>query len=183
MTLLSLFWAFVQVGALSIGGGYAAMPLIQEQVVTLHGWLDMTGFGDIVAIAEMTPGPIAINAATFVGTRIAGVPGALTATLGCILPACIMVSLLSLLYRRYRALPLMQGILGALRPVVVALIAGAALSLLKTALFTSADILEPLQLVLFAAALVLLRKKRCGPIAAMLLCGGVYLLLYLPAML
>lgn len=183
MTLLSLFWAFVQVGALSIGGGYAAMPLIFNQVCTLHSWLTPEEFAHLVTIAEMTPGPIAINAATFVGTRIAGVPGALTATLGCILPACIMVSLLSLLYRRYRALPLMQGILGALRPVVVALIAGAALSLLKTALFTPTDTLELLQLVLFAAALVLLRKKRCGPIAAMLLCGGVYLLLHLPAML
>ena len=74
-----------------MGGGYAAIPLIQEQVVSLHGWLSMQEFTNLVTIAEMTPGPIALNAATFVGTRIAGTGGALLATFGCILPSCILV--------------------------------------------------------------------------------------------
>lgn len=72
MIYLQLFLSFLQIGALSFGGGYAAMPLIQEQVVTLHGWLSMEAFTDLVTIAEMTPGPIAVNSATFVGTQIAG---------------------------------------------------------------------------------------------------------------
>ena len=82
MIYLQLFLSFLQIGALSFGGGYAAMPLIQAQIVTEHQWLSMSEFTDLVTIAEMTPGPIAINAATFVGTRLAGVPGALTATPG-----------------------------------------------------------------------------------------------------
>ena len=89
MIYLQLFFSFLQIGALSFGGGYAAMPLIQEQVVTLHGWLSMEAFTDLVTIAEMTPGPIAVNSATFVGIQIAGPGGAVVATLGCILPSCI----------------------------------------------------------------------------------------------
>lgn len=84
MIYLELFWSFFQVGLFSIGGGYAAMSLIQDQVVDIHPWLTMTGFADIMAIAEMTPGPIAVNAATFVGIQVAGLPGALIATIGCI---------------------------------------------------------------------------------------------------
>ena len=90
MIYLQLFLSFLQVGAFSIGGGYAAMPLIQSQVVTSHGWLTMSEFTDLITIAEMTPGPIAVNSATFVGIRIAGVGGAVIATLGCILPSCLL---------------------------------------------------------------------------------------------
>ena len=81
MIYLELFWSFFQIGLFSIGGGYAAMPLIQNQVVDIHPWLTMTQFADIMTIAEMTPGPIAINSATFVGIRVAGFPGAIVATL------------------------------------------------------------------------------------------------------
>ena len=88
MIYLQLFWSFLQIGLFSIGGGYAAMPLIQAQVVQNHPWLNMSEFTDLVTIAEMTPGPIAINSATFVGIRIAGIPGALIATFGCICRHC-----------------------------------------------------------------------------------------------
>ena len=94
MIYLQLFWSFLQIGLFSVGGGYAAMPLIQAQTVQLHGWLTMNEFTDLVTIAEMTPGPIAVNSATFVGIRIAGLPGALVATLGCIFPSLFIVSLL-----------------------------------------------------------------------------------------
>ena len=79
MIYLELLWSFFQIGLFSIGGGYAAMPLIQNQVVDIHPWLTMTQFADIITIAEMTPGPIAINSATFVGIQVAGLPGALVA--------------------------------------------------------------------------------------------------------
>ncbi len=180
--LLALFWSFVQVGAFSVGGGYAAMPLIQTQVCEAHPWLTAQEFSHLVTIAEMTPGPIAINAATFVGTRLAGLPGALAATLGCILPSCIIVSLLAWAYRRWRSMALMQGVLQALRPVVVALIAGAGLSLLRTALWSGAVTpagTDLIQLALFAAALLLLRRKKWNPIATMLLCGTVYLAIHM----
>ena len=95
MIYLQLFLSFLQIGALSFGGGYAAMPLIQQQVTENHSWLTLTQFADIMAIAEMTPGPIAINSATFVGIRVAGIPGALVATFGCVLPSCVIVTLLA----------------------------------------------------------------------------------------
>ncbi|MEI3521698.1 MAG: chromate transporter [Anaerosacchariphilus sp.] len=92
MILLELFFSFLQIGAFSFGGGYAAMPLIQAQVVTKYHWLSMAEFTDLITISQMTPGPIAINSATFVGIKISGVPGALVATMGCILPSCIIVA-------------------------------------------------------------------------------------------
>ena len=134
MQYLALFWSFFQIGLFSIGGGYAAMPLIQHQVVELHPWLTMTQFADIITIAEMTPGPVAINSATFVGIHIGGIPGALVATAGCVLPSCIIVTILATIYYRYRQLSLMQGILAGLRPAVVAMIASAGLSLLSLSL-------------------------------------------------
>ena len=82
MIYLKLFWSFIQIGLFSIGGGYAALPLIQNQVVELNKWLSMEEFVDLITIAEMTPGPIAINASTFVGTRIAGIGGAIISTFG-----------------------------------------------------------------------------------------------------
>ena len=104
MIYLELFWSFFQVGLFSIGGGYAAMSLIQDQVVDIHPWLTMTGFADIMAIAEMTPGPIAVNAATFVGIQVAGLPGALIATIGCIFPSCVIVMALAYMYYCFRGL-------------------------------------------------------------------------------
>ena len=100
MIYLQLFLSFLQIGAFSFGGGYAAMPLIQEQVVLQHSWLTMDSFSNLVTIAEMTPGPIAVNAATFVGTQIAGIPGAIIATFGCILPSCLFVTALAYIYTK-----------------------------------------------------------------------------------
>ena len=135
MIYLELFWSFFQVGLFSIGGGYAAMPLIQDQVVDIHPWLTMTGFADIMAIAEMTPGPIALNAATFVGIQVAGLPGALIATIGCLFPSCVIVMTLAYVYYRFRGLSIVQGVLAGLRPAVIAMIASAGISLLILALY------------------------------------------------
>ncbi len=183
--LLELFWAFFQIGAMSIGGGYAAMPLIRAQVVDLHRWLTMTEFTDLITIAEMTPGPIAINGATFVGTQIAGLPGAVVATAGCVLPSSIIVLTLAWLYNKYRNLSVIQGVLSGLRPAVVALIASAGLSILLTALWGSsspADWINEFQIIpclLFAAALTGLKKFKLSPVAVMLGCGGIGIVLHL----
>lgn len=90
MIYIQLIFSFLKVGLFSIGGGYAAMPLIQSEVVVKYGWLTMKEFTDLITIAEMTPGPIAINAATFVGIRIAGLLEQLFATFGCIIPSCLL---------------------------------------------------------------------------------------------
>lgn len=140
MIYLKLFLSFIQIGLFSIGGGYAALPLIQNQVVDLHGWLSLSEFVDVISIAEMTPGPIAINSATFVGIKIAGIAGALVATLGCILPSCVIVLLLAYLYQRYKKMMFIQGALSGLRPAVVALIASAGVSIALLALFDSGNV-------------------------------------------
>ena len=112
MILLKLFWSFFQIGLFSIGGGMAAIPLIQNQVVSINGWLTLTEFTDLVTIAEMTPGPIGINSATFVGIRIAGLPGAIAATAGCVLPSCIIAAILAWVYYRFKNLAVAQGSFG-----------------------------------------------------------------------
>ena len=138
MIYLELLWSFMQIGLFSIGGGYAAMPLIQNQVVDVHPWLTMQEFADIMTIAEMTPGPIAINAATFVGTQVAGLPGAVLATVGCVLPSCVIVLTLAYVYYRFRGLTMVQGVLAGLRPAVIAMIGSAGISLLILALYGDA---------------------------------------------
>lgn len=179
MIYLSLFFSFLQIGCLSFGGGYAAMPLIQEQVVTQHQWLTMKTFTDLVTIAEMTPGPIAVNAATFVGNQMAGLPGAAAATFGCILPSCIFVSLLAFIYTKYRKLSLLQGTLASLRPAVVSMIAKAGVTILISAFFLNGTVdfsgknLEIRMVLYFLIALVLLRKGKMNPILVMTLCGVV----------
>lgn len=174
MIYLQLFWSFLQIGALSFGGGYAAMPLIQAQIVTQHGWLTMREFTDLVTIAEMTPGPIAVNSATFVGTRIAGVPGALAATAGCILPACVLVMLIAKLYLKYRNIAVLQSVLASLRPAVVAMIASAGVLILVSAFWSGSVVLAEtnwLMVGIFVFCFVLLRKTKLSPIAVMVLAG------------
>jgi chromate transporter len=181
--LLKLFWAFIQIGLFSIGGGYAALPLIQEQIVEKNGWLSMSEFVDLVTIAEMTPGPIAINSATFVGTSIAGVPGAAVATFGVIVPSLIIVFTLAYVYYRFQDLKQMQGILGALRPVVVALIASAGLSILKLAFWNggavSLEKTNVTSVIIAISAFFVLRKFKTSPIIVMIATGLIGILLYL----
>lgn len=185
MIYLQLFWSFFQIGLFSVGGGYAAMPLIQHQVVELHGWLTMQQFVDIITISQMTPGPIAINSATFVGIQIAGLPGAIVATLGCVFPSCVIVLTLAWVYFRYRNLSVVQGVLGGLRPAVVAMIASAGLSILILCLWDSGNIslslssIDWIGALLFVGALFALRKWKLNPIYVMLGAGVVGLILYL----
>ncbi len=182
MIFVQLFLSFLQVGLFSVGGGYAAIPLIQNQVVELHPWLSLQEFTDLVTIAEMTPGPIAVNSATFVGIRIAGIPGAIVATLGCITPALILVSLLAYIYGKYQNLSVLQNVLSCLRPAVVALILGAGLSILSLVLFNGAapsiEIVDWVGAATFVAALVALRKFKTNPILTMCLCGAAGLAIH-----
>ena len=181
MIYLQLFLSFLQIGMFSIGGGYAAMPLIQDQVVSGHGWLTMSEFTDLITIAEMTPGPIAVNSATFVGIRIAGISGALVATFGCILPSCFIVSLLAFIYYRYKNVSVLQNVLASLRPAVVALIASAGLSILKLVTFSGEaakfENVNWIGLVIFGCAFFVLRKFKKNPIIVMLCCGAAGLVL------
>ena len=184
MILLELFWSFFQIGLFSIGGGYAAMPLIQNQVVDIHPWLTMTQFADIMTIAEMTPGPIAINAATFVGIRVAGIAGAVIATFGCILPSCIIVMTLAYIYFRFRNLSVVQGVLAGLRPAVVSMIASAGISLVILSFYGERTLpndlttIQWIPVVIFAVGFVVLRIWKTNPIYIMAGAGAAGILLY-----
>ncbi len=185
MTLVMLFWSFFQIGLLSIGGGYAAMPVIQHQIVDLHGWLSLPEFADVITISQMTPGPIAINSATFVGLRVAGLSGAVVATLGCVLPSFAIVLALAVLYYRFRSLRLMQGILQGMRPAVVALIASAGWTLLVLDFWKGRPIsfrlpsIDFVSVGLFLIALALLRWKKPNPVLIMAGSGIAGLVAYL----
>lgn len=189
MIYLQLFLSFLQIGAFSFGGGYAAMPLIQNQVVQLHPWLSQSEFTDLITISQMTPGPISVNSATFVGTRIAGMPGALAATAGCVLPSCILVTLLAKIYLKYRNLSLLQGVLKSLRPAVIAMIAAAGVSILVNAFWgetmaslTATELLPNISIQavgIFIGSLILLVRFKMNPIHVMLLSGVAEVVLQL----
>ena len=165
MIYLELFWSFVQVGLFCVGGGYASMPLIQAQVIDVHGWLSMSEFIDIFTISQMTPGPIGINAATFVGMKVAGFLGAIVATLGFVTPSFILGIILAKLFFKYGNIWVIKGILNGLRPAVVALICSAGMSFIFLALFNTekmpinvADI-DYLGLFVLIVAFIAVRKK------------------------
>lgn len=175
MELITLFISFLQVGLFSIGGGYAAIPLIQEQAVIIHKWLTMKEFIDLITIAEMTPGPIAINSATFVGTKVYGFVGAIVATLGSITPSIIIVTVLAMIYYKYKETSFLKNILKCLRPTVVALIASAGIGILIQVVFKLGVIsitqIDYIGLVLFIIALFVLKKYKMNPIITMVSCG------------
>ncbi len=187
MILLNLFWTFFQVGILSFGGGYAALPIICEKVTNENSWLTMEEFTDVVTISQMTPGPIGINAATFVGMRLQGIFGGMCATLGFVAPACIIVTILAVIYKKYLKSDVMGGILTGLRPASVGLIASAALSIIVTAFFGTELFEINLKNTDFIAvgvcvlSYILMKKvkKLSSPIAIIILSGVVGGTLYL----
>ena len=171
MIYKQLFLSFVKIGLFSVGGGYAAIPLIQSQVVETHGWLTMNEFTNLITIAEMTPGPIGVNSATFTGLQIAGIPGAIAATFGSIFPS----SILALVYCKYKETSAISNILSSLRPAVVALITAAGFSMFQTAVLSGQTLhissVNIVELLLFIAAFAALRKWKLNPILIMCLCG------------
>ncbi|MBO5509095.1 MAG: chromate transporter [Lachnospiraceae bacterium] len=184
MLLFKLFIAFIQVGLFSVGGGYAAIPLIQEQIVDIYGLMSLEEFSDLITVAEMTPGPISINSATFVGMRLAGVPGVLICSIGCIIPSFIICLILAHVYYKYRSVGGVQIVLGSLRPAVVAMIASAGASILMLGLFKEElynvvlSEIRPVELVIFIVALVLLRKYKLNAISVILGSGVIGTIIY-----
>lgn len=184
MILLKLFFAFIQVGLFSVGGGYAAIPLIQEQIVDIYGMMTLEEFSDLITVAEMTPGPISINSATFVGMRVAGIPGVIICSVGCIIPSFCICLILAHFYYKYRSVKGVQVVLSAMRPAVVALIASAGASIFMLALFQSeiqnlvVENFRIVEFVIFAVALFLLRKFKMNAITIILGSGVVGTIVY-----
>ena len=178
MIYLELLIAFFQIGLFSFGGGYAAIALIQEQIVEIHRWLSMSEFMDLITISQMTPGPIAINGATFVGTKIAGIGGSIVATLGCILPSSIIVGIIAYFYMEYHDLKIVKSILHSIRPAIVAMILASGISILLSAIYPDGNF-NVVLCIIFVMTLVIQKFSKLGPISIMLLAGVVNLVLHL----
>ncbi|MBR5312485.1 MAG: chromate transporter [Clostridia bacterium] len=173
MLYLALFFQFFLIGALSFGGGYASLTLIQSTVVEKQGWLTSAEFADILTLSEITPGPIALNAASFAGFRTAGIAGSIAATLGCAAPSCILVSVLAVLYMKYRKCALFSNILAAVRPAVCAMIASSFMTIVSIALIEpSSGTPNAVSVMLFAGTSLLMFTQKF-PAAAVILFSGM----------
>ena len=174
--LIELFYAFWQIGFFSIGGGYAIIPLIQEQVVEKYGWLTEKVFADIITISQMTPGPLAVNTSTFVGLKAAGLPGAAAATLGCIISGVVIALLLDSFFQKHSGSYYIPKILNSLKAASLGLImsAGAVILLLTfcgTSDYKAIQDLDVISVFLFLGAFFAMRKWKLNPILLMVICG------------
>lgn len=170
MILIELFFTFVKIGAFSFGGGYAMLPLIEDQIVNIQGWLTIEEFINIVAISQMTPGPIATNSSTFVGYKVAGLPGAIFATLGVTITSFILVSLISKKYSAVKDAPEVKNVFMGLRPAVIGLIISAAISI------ASSSIVDIRGFLIATMSFLLIAKAKIHPIAVICIGGLVGLL-------
>lgn len=175
--LWTLFVSFVKVGLFAVGGGYVAIPLIQEQIVNKHGLLTMAEFTELITIAEIAPGAITINSSTVIGQRIYGTIGAVVCTVGVIIPTFLFCLTIAHLYYKYKKVYGIQIVLAAIKPAVVALIAGTGISILMLALFNS-DLnnivlseFRWLEFGLFLGGFIILRKYRIKPIGIIIVTG------------
>lgn len=178
MLYMMLFFKFFLIGALSFGGGYGALPLIESTVVNEMGWLNSAEFADLLTFSEITPGPIALNAASFAGYRAGGMIGSIAATLGCTLPSCIIVSILAAIYLKYRNGGALKSVLGCIRPAVCAMIFSSFLTVLLLATGGVDGGINTAAILLFLGALALLGTKKV-PSAAVIVFSGICGLLIL----
>ena len=184
---LQLFVTFFVIGLFTFGGGYAMLSLIQTQAVTAHAWITESAFTDIVAISQMTPGPIGINCATYVGynvvtaaggSHLLGVLGSFTATLAVVLPSFLLVLMMARFYEVMRHNRIFEGVMAWLRPAVVGLIgAAAAILVLRTGWTDGHPFLEGVRL-LFGGALVASYCWKAGPILLIVAGGVIGFLIY-----
>ena len=182
MIYLQLFYTFFKIGLFGFGGGYAMLPILQGEVVTRYHWLTPQEFTDIVAISQMTPGPIGINSATYVGfTATGNVWGSAIATFAVVLPSFILMLTISKFFLKYQKHPAIEAVFGGLRPAVVGLLASAALVLMNVENFgspTEDSYSFAISCLIFIIAFVGTRKYKVNPILMIVLCGVAGLLLY-----
>ena len=188
MIYLKLFLTFFEIGLFTFGGGYAMISLIREKVLEF-GWLSEEELLNMIAVSESTPGPIAVNMATFVGSTQGGVLGSLLATLGVVLPSFIIILLISALIRNFLKYKGVQAFLGGVRPCVVALILATALTMLLSTLFGVTTVgggldIDVRGIVILAILLTIaltfkrIKKKKPSPILMIVISAGLGMLFY-----
>ena len=186
MIYLELFWTFFKIGLFTFGGGASMIPLIQQEVTT-HGWLEMDTLLQYIAISESTPGPIAINMATFIGSSQGGILGALCATLGVVLPSFIIILIIASVFKKFSKYKAVRTVLTTIRPIVVGMILAAGAYLVCTAIgvHTISNVAIDLKSVITTAILAVImfgykfvRKKNIPVIAFILISAVVGLIVF-----
>lgn len=190
MLYLELFLTFFQIGLFGFGGGYAMLSMIQGEVVSGHQWISSSEFTDIVAISQMTPGPIGINSATYVGytaainagySHVWGILGSTIATFAVVLPSFILMIAISKFFLKYQKHPMVEAVFKGLRPAIVGLLAAAALLLMTRENFGTPDTdmyQFVVSILIFLIAFIGTRKFKISPILMIVLCGAAGWLLY-----
>lgn len=174
MIYLQLFITFFKIGLFTFGGGYAMISLIQNEVVVTRGWIDAASFTDIIAVSQMTPGPIGINSATYIGYTVTGdFWGSLVATFAVCLPSFIIILLIALLYKQFKKNRWFNAALTGIRPVIPGLIASAAITLV-----TPDNFIDLKSWILFAAAFAAVQWGKKSPILLILLGAAAGLIIY-----
>ncbi len=174
MIIFQLFLAFAQIGLFAFGGGYATLPLIEKEIVITRHWLTHAEFLDVITISQLTPGPIGINAATFVGYKISGLLGGAVATIGFCLPSIIIILLLMKFLKKYGAKPYVNRVVKGIRPAVIALMVAAAYSIA-----TGGGITDIKGITIAVVSFVVLETHKLDPIIVLLLAGVVGIIVYL----
>lgn len=159
MIYLQLFLSYLKIGFFGFGGGYAMLSLIQNEIVVQNAWITNSEFADIVAISQMTPGPIAINSATYVGYSVAGVWGSVVATVAVCLPALTLMILITRFFLHLHKNRLVKGVIAGMKPVVIGMIGAATLLLMFPRSDEGASFIDAWSWVLFGVALVASFKK------------------------
>lgn len=170
--LIQLFFTFLKIGTFSFGGGYAMIPFIQREIIENHNWINNNVFMDIIGISQMTPGPIAINSATFVGFKVSGVLGSVAATLGVVTMSFILVSIASKAMEKFKESKILKGALLGMRPVLIALIIQAFFDLAKGAYVDVKSVIITLIIG------ILLLSKKFHPIIAIVISGILGIVFY-----
>ncbi len=174
MIYLQLFLAYFKIGIFAFGGGYAILSMIQNEVVNVHHWVSMQEFTDIVAISQMTPGPISINSATYIGYTVTGtIWGSFLATVALCLPSMIIMAIIIRYFFKYRSNKWVEAAFTGIRPAAVGLIAAAALLLMTRENFTDYK-----SVLICVMAFLLVRYAKIGPIPTIILAGVAGFLLY-----
>lgn len=171
--ILKLFISFFKIGAFSFGGGYAMLPLIQREIVDNNNWISITEFMDIVGISQMTPGPVAINSATFVGYKMQGVFGSIAATLGVVITSFILVSIINRALTKFKDSVLVKSALLGMRPVLIALIISAFVDLGKESYVDVKSII----ITLLVGGILL--SKKVHPILVILIAAVFGIIVYI----
>ena len=182
MIYLQLFYTFFKIGLFGFGGGYAMLSMIQGEVVTRYDWVSTQEFTDSGAISQSTPGPIGINAATYVGfTATGSIWGSVIATFAVVLPSFILMLTISKFFLKYQKHPAVEAVFSGLRPAVVGLLASAALVLMNVENFgspTDDTYTFVISIIIFLVAFIGTKKYHANPILMIIACGIAGLILY-----